>query len=39
MRTIHLAILDADIPARAMYNARGLYSTQLRDILSNACSL
>lgn len=32
-RTIHLAILDADIPARELYQARGLYSSQIEKIL------
>lgn len=36
VKNIHLAILDADIPARALYELRGLYSAQFRDILQTA---
>ncbi|KAE8386185.1 class I glutamine amidotransferase-like protein [Aspergillus alliaceus] len=32
-RTIHLAIIDADIPARGLYEARGLYSSQFERVL------
>ncbi|KAG5661766.1 hypothetical protein KAF25_004005 [Fusarium avenaceum] len=32
-RTIHVAILDVDIPARGLYILRGLYSSQFEAIL------
>ncbi|KAH6989965.1 class I glutamine amidotransferase-like protein [Ilyonectria destructans] len=32
-RTIHLAILNADIPGRELYQARGLFSSQFERIL------
>lgn len=32
-RTIHVAILDVDIPARGLYILRGLYSSQVEAIL------
>lgn len=34
--TIHLAILDADIPVRPHYHRNGLYSTQYRSIIEPA---
>ncbi|GKZ27073.1 hypothetical protein AbraIFM66951_004537 [Aspergillus brasiliensis] len=37
-RHLHLAILDADIPARGLFDARGLYSAQFRKILQAATS-
>lgn len=33
VRNIHIAILDVDIPARRLYEARGLCSAHFRDIL------
>ncbi|KAI9925104.1 hypothetical protein MW887_006512 [Aspergillus wentii] len=35
-KKIHLAIIDADIPAPALYAARGLYSAQFEKILQKA---
>lgn len=35
-KTIHIAILDADIPVPTVYEKRGLYSTQFRDLLRSA---
>lgn len=33
VRNIHIAVLDVDIPARPLYEARGLCSAHFRDIL------
>lgn len=33
VRNIHIAVLDVDIPARRLYEARGLCSAHFRDIL------
>lgn len=33
VRNIHIAVLDVDIPARKLYEARGLCSAHFRDIL------
>ncbi|CAL5874989.1 uncharacterized protein PFLUO_LOCUS9292 [Penicillium psychrofluorescens] len=33
---IHVAVLDADIPCLSVYKARGLYSSQFRDLLQTA---
>ncbi|RAK97446.1 type 1 glutamine amidotransferase [Aspergillus ibericus CBS 121593] len=36
MRTIHIAILDTDVPVPTIYTTRGLYSTQFHALLAAA---
>lgn len=38
VRNIHVAVLDVDIPARRLYEARGLCSAHFRDILRETAS-
>ncbi|KAJ5081479.1 hypothetical protein NUU61_009743 [Penicillium alfredii] len=38
VRNIHIAVLDVDIPARRLYEARGLCSAHFRDILQETAS-
>lgn len=38
VRNIHVAVFDVDIPARQLYEARGLYSAQFRSILQEAAA-
>ena len=38
VRNIHIAVLDVDIPARRLYEARGLCSAHFRDILRETAS-
>lgn len=38
MRSLHIAVLDADVPIPAVYARRGLYSTQFRTLLRNAAA-
>ncbi|KAJ5735744.1 uncharacterized protein N7483_000869 [Penicillium malachiteum] len=38
VRNIHIAVLDVDIPARKLYEARGLCSAHFRDILRETAS-
>lgn len=37
-RNIHIAVLNVDIPARSLYEARGLCSAHFRDVLQDAAS-
>ncbi|KAJ5238968.1 hypothetical protein N7468_003587 [Penicillium chermesinum] len=37
-KNIHIAVLDVDIPARQLYEARGLCSAHFRDILHETAS-
>ncbi|GMG22750.1 class I glutamine amidotransferase-like protein [Aspergillus flavus] len=36
--SFHIAVLDADVPVPAVYNARGLYSSQFRHLLQSAAA-
>ncbi|KAE8388070.1 class I glutamine amidotransferase-like protein [Aspergillus alliaceus] len=36
--TLHIAILDADVPVPAVYKSRGLYSTQFHHLLQSAAA-
>ncbi|KAB8262631.1 class I glutamine amidotransferase-like protein [Aspergillus pseudonomiae] len=36
--SVHIAVLDTDVPAPAVYTARGLYSSQFRDLLQSAAA-
>ncbi|CEJ60317.1 hypothetical protein PMG11_08894 [Penicillium brasilianum] len=38
VRNIHIAVLDVDIPARRLYEARGLCSAHFRDILKETAA-
>ncbi|KAF7591635.1 hypothetical protein BBP40_001274 [Aspergillus hancockii] len=36
--SLHIAILDTDVPVPAVYSARGLYSSQFRHLLQSAAA-